>query len=96
MKTSFLKSLLILKKISGLMIASTLMLSSNANQLSGDKGPYVLTQKLAQKGISKSTTEEILKEFDFSEVAQRVANKLLKNMRENSQLVPCKIRLSKI
>ena len=50
----------------------------NANQLSGDKGPYVLTQKLAQKGISKSTIEEILKEFDFSEVAQRVANKLLK------------------
>ena len=50
----------------------------NANQLSGDKGPYVLTQKLAQKGISKSNIEEILKEFDFSEVAHRVANKLLK------------------
>ena len=50
----------------------------NANQLSGDKGPYVLTQKLAQKGISKSIIAEILKEFDFSEVAQRVANKLLK------------------
>ena len=50
----------------------------NANQLSGDKGPYVLIQKLAQKGISKATIEEILKEFDFSEVAQRVANKLLK------------------
>lgn len=50
----------------------------NANQLSGDKGPYVLTQKLTQKGISKSTIEEILREFDFSEVAQRVANKLLK------------------
>lgn len=58
----------------------------NANQLSGDKGPYVLTQKLAQKGISKSTQkgiskstiEEILNDFDFSEVAQRVANKLLK------------------
>lgn len=50
----------------------------NTNQLSGDKGPYVLTQKLAQKGISKSTIEENLKEFDFSEVAQRVANKLLK------------------
>lgn len=50
----------------------------NANQLSGDKGPYVLTHKLAQKGVSKSTIEEILKEFDFSEVAQRVANKLLK------------------
>lgn len=52
--------------------------SINANQLSGDKGPYVLTQKLAQKGISKSTIEENLKKFDFSEVAQRVANKLLK------------------
>ena len=50
----------------------------NANHLSGDKGPYVLTQKLTQKGISKSTIEENLKEFDFSEVAQRVANKLLK------------------
>ncbi|WP_193697257.1 RecX family transcriptional regulator, partial [Streptococcus pneumoniae] len=50
----------------------------NANQVSGDKGPYVLTQKLAQKGISKSTIEEILNDFDFSEVAQRVANKLLK------------------
>ena len=50
----------------------------NANQLSGDKGPYVLIQKLTQKGVPKSTIEENLKEFDFSEVAQRVANKLLK------------------
>ena len=50
----------------------------NANQLSGDKGPYVLAQKLAQKGISKSTIEDILKDFDFTEVAQRVADKLLK------------------
>ena len=50
----------------------------NSNQLSGDKGPYVLTQKLAQKGISKSTIEEVLKDFDFSEVAQRIAEKLLK------------------
>ena len=50
----------------------------NANQLSGDKGPYVLAQKLSQKGITKSTIEEVLKDFDFSEVAQRVAEKLLK------------------
>ena len=49
----------------------------NANQLSGDKGPYVLAQKLSQKGIAKSTIEEVLKDFDFSEVAQRVAEKLL-------------------
>ena len=50
----------------------------NANQLSGDKGPYVLAQKLSQKGIAKSTIEEVLKDFDFSEVAQRVSEKLLK------------------
>ncbi len=50
----------------------------NANQLSGDKGPYVLVQKLSQKGIDKSTIEDVLKDFDFSEVTQRVAEKLLK------------------
>ena len=50
----------------------------NANQLSGDKGPYVLAQKLSQKGIAKSTIEEVLKDFDFSEVTQRIAEKLLK------------------
>ena len=50
----------------------------NANQLSGDKGPYVLAQKLSQKGIAKSTIEEVLKDFDFSEVTHRVAEKLLK------------------
>ena len=50
----------------------------NANQFSGDKGPYALTQKLAQKGIAKSTIEDALKDFDHTEVAQRVAEKLLK------------------
>ena len=50
----------------------------NTNQLSGDKGPYVLAQKLAQKGISKSTIEDIQNDLDFTEVAQRVAEKLLK------------------
>ena len=50
----------------------------NANQLSGDKGLYVLAQKLSQKGIAKATIEDVLKDFDFSEVAQRVAEKLLK------------------
>ncbi|ORO52305.1 recombination regulator RecX [Streptococcus oralis subsp. oralis] len=50
----------------------------NANQLSGDKGPYVLAQKLSQKGIAKATIEDVLKDFDFSEIAQRVAEKLLK------------------
>ena len=50
----------------------------NANQLSGDKGPYLLTQKLSRKGVAKSTIEGVLKDFDYTEVAQRVAEKLLK------------------
>ena len=50
----------------------------NANQLSGDKGPYLLTQKLTQKGVAKSTIDDVLKDFDYTEVAQRVAEKLLK------------------
>ncbi len=48
------------------------------NQLSGDKGGYVLKQKLLQKGISASTIDEALAEADFSEVCQRVAEKLLR------------------
>lgn len=50
----------------------------NANQLSGDKGPYMLVQKLSQKGISKSLAEEVLANFDLSEVAERTAQKLLR------------------
>ena len=50
----------------------------NANQLSGDKGPYSLLQKLSQKGVVKTTVEEVLNEFDFSQVAQRIAEKLFK------------------
>ena len=50
----------------------------NANQLSDDKGPYSLLQKLSQKGVVKTTVEEVLNEFDFSQVAQRIAEKLFK------------------
>ena len=50
----------------------------NVNQFSGDKGPYLLLQKLSQKGVVKTTIEEVLNEFDFSQVAQRVAKKLFK------------------
>jgi len=50
----------------------------NANQLSGDKGPYSLLQKLSQKGVVKTTVEEVLNEFDFSQVAQRISEKLFK------------------
>ena len=65
MKKSFLKSLIILKEDNWINDDQYAYAIINANQLSGDKGPYVLTQKLAQKGISKSSIEENLKEFDF-------------------------------
>ncbi|MDQ0221539.1 recombination regulator RecX [Streptococcus moroccensis] len=48
------------------------------NLLSGDKGGYVLKQKLLQKGIAASIIDEALAEADFSEVCQRVAEKLLR------------------
>ncbi|MGT2950009.1 recombination regulator RecX [Streptococcus cuniculi] len=48
------------------------------NQLSGDKGPQILKQKLSQKGIPLSLIEEGLQEIDFSPIAERVAQKLAK------------------
>ena len=38
----------------------------------------MLTQKLSQKGIAKATIEDVLKDFDFSEVAPTCGEKLLK------------------
>lgn len=46
------------------------------NLLSGDKGGFVLKQKLLQKGIALSVINQALAEADFSEVCQRVAEKL--------------------
>lgn len=46
------------------------------NGLSGDKGPSMLRQKLMTKGISKSIIEDGLAEIDFSDLAERVAEKL--------------------
>ena len=48
------------------------------NQLSGDKGPLILQQKLGQKGIEKEILNQIIAEYDFYAVAERVAQKLLK------------------
>ena len=50
----------------------------NSNSLSGDKGAYALQQKLQQKGIAASLAKDCLAAEDFSEVASRVARKLLK------------------
>ncbi|MGT2847409.1 recombination regulator RecX [Streptococcus massiliensis] len=49
-----------------------------SNLLSGDKGAYVLKQKLSQKGIAASILEELLQDTDFSSLAQKAAQKLLK------------------
>ena len=50
----------------------------NSNQLSGDKGSYMLMQKISQKGVAKAVIQEVLQEFDMTEVAERTAEKLLK------------------
>ncbi|WP_196757392.1 RecX family transcriptional regulator, partial [Streptococcus sanguinis] len=49
-----------------------------SNLLTGDKGAFVLKQKLSQKRISSTIIEEELRRFDFTEAAERVAEKLLK------------------
>lgn len=49
-----------------------------SNLLTGDKGAFVLKQKLSQKGISSAIIEEELSQFDFAELTDKVAEKLLK------------------
>ncbi|TWT16344.1 recombination regulator RecX [Streptococcus sp. sy010] len=44
----------------------------------GDKGPYVITQKLLQKGIDKEIIEDELEAIDFSASLEKLANKLAK------------------
>ncbi|MFZ7333384.1 recombination regulator RecX [Streptococcus pluranimalium] len=48
------------------------------NLSSGDKGAFVIRQKLMQKGISSATIDGVLGDYDFTEVAERVAQKLLR------------------
>ncbi len=50
----------------------------NSNQLSGDKGSYMLIQKISQKGVAKALIQDVLQEFNMMEVAERTAEKLLK------------------
>lgn len=50
----------------------------NQNLDNDDKGPYVLRQKLIQKGISKGIIEETLINQDFSHIASKAGQKLYK------------------
>ena len=49
-----------------------------SNLLTGDKGAFVLKQKLSLKGISSTIIEEELNQFDFTELTDKVSEKLLK------------------
>lgn len=46
-----------------------------SNLLTGDKGAFVLKQKLSQKGISSTIIEDELSQFDFTELTDKVAEK---------------------
>lgn len=48
------------------------------NLSSGDKGAFVIRQKLMQKGIASTTIDSVLADYDFTEVAERIAKKLLR------------------
>lgn len=48
------------------------------NISSGDKGGYVLKQKLLQKGINSQLIDQKLAQLDFSNVADKTAQKLLR------------------
>lgn len=64
-----------------------------SNHFSGDKGRFVLQQKLLQKGIAKSTIEDLLAEEDFTEVARRMAEKAV---RKYAGKLPHKALLDKL
>lgn len=51
-------------------------LSQNLNL--GDKGAYVLKQKLTQKGINSQLIDKQLEHLDFSALSEKVAQKLLR------------------
>lgn len=46
------------------------------NLTSGDKGPFALAQKLQLKGVDKGLIQDLLAASDFTQVAERLAEKL--------------------
>lgn len=48
------------------------------NLRTGDKGPYVLQQKLKEKGIDPQVISEELAKLDFSELLEKLSQKLLR------------------
>lgn len=64
------------------------------NQLSGDKGPLVLQQKLSQKGIDKTIINDLLANDDFTEIAEGVATKLVKKYQSKLPLKALRDKLT--
>lgn len=48
------------------------------NLVTSDKGPYVLQQKLSEKGISDTIIQDELEKIDFSELIQKLCQKLVR------------------
>ena len=65
------------------------------NLHSGDKGAFILKQKLLQKGIESQLIEDMLKDFDFCSICIKTAQKLLKNIKVSSQKELSRINSSK-
>lgn len=65
----------------------------SSNLLSGDKGPYFVQKKLQEKGLAKSLLTEKMQDVDFSPVAERQAQKLLKRYEDK---LPAKALKDKI
>lgn len=63
------------------------------NQSTGDKGAYVIKQKLKQKGISSAILEEVSHQFDYQAIANRVAEKLFRKYGEKLPLNALKTKI---
>lgn len=53
------------------------------NLNTGDKGPYVIKQKLLQKGIKSKIIESELQAINFQDLASKISQKLYKNIKTN-------------
>lgn len=65
----------------------------DTNLVSGDKGAYLLKQKLTQKGIPQTILDPLFEEVDFTPLAEKIAQKLY---RKYQQKLPQKALTDKI
>lgn len=63
------------------------------NLNNGDKGPYVIKQKLLQKGIKSKIIESELKAINFQDLASKISQKLYKKYQNKLPLKALKDKL---